>query len=137
MIDPVVALERLRGDPAAVTRICVRFEVDLLTAFGSAAGPDPARPPNDLDVGARRLHGPLDVLGLLDALADFTGCDRIDLMDLARANPLARERALANAVTLYEAAPGLHTRAALAAMMERMDTAWLRELNLMTLAGRR
>lgn len=127
---------RLRVDRDAVADICGRFEVDLLTAFGSAAH-DTMAEPRDLDLAARRLSGQLDIVGLLDALAELTGCDCIDLMDLSRAGPLARDRALGNAVLLYEATSGLYARAELAAMMERMDTAWLRRLNLEALAGRR
>jgi hypothetical protein len=44
--------------------------------------------------------------------------------------PVAKERALVAAIPLFEALPGLFAQAQIAAMMERMDTEWLRRLDL-------
>lgn len=47
---------------------------------------------------------------------------------------MIRECSLVGAEVLYEARPSVHARAALAASIERMDTAWLRQLALAELA---
>jgi hypothetical protein len=50
------------------------------------------------------------------------------------AGPVIRERALVRAEVLFEARPSVHTNAAIAATMERMDTDWLRRLAVEVLA---
>lgn len=50
------------------------------------------------------------------------------------AGPVIRECSLVGAEVLYEARPSVHAKAAIAATMERMDTAWLRQLALAELA---
>jgi hypothetical protein len=45
-----------------------------------------------------------------------------------------RECALVGAVALYEAEAGDYARARMAAMLERMDTEWLRRLDLELMA---
>ncbi|MGV1003195.1 MAG: hypothetical protein ACOYEV_00200 [Candidatus Nanopelagicales bacterium] len=114
------ALARLLASPAEVAANCRRFEVDVLTAFGSAIRED--ADPQDLDIAARRLTGRLDMLGLLDALSMLSGYDGIDLLDLRSASPLAADQALDNVVMLYESTPGRCSEAAVAAAMMRMDT---------------
>jgi hypothetical protein len=128
------ALARLR-DPAgrgALSAVCERHDVELLVAFGSAT--IPGRLPNDLDLGALFGAGHPDMLGLLDELSSIAGTSRLDLMDLRRAGPVARERALLRAVRLFEADRGTLTRIQMAAITERMDTEWLRRLDLMLMA---
>ena len=71
-----------------------------------------------------------DVLALLDELTVLTGSDDVDLMLLERAGPVARERALVQCVPLYESEPTAYATAQVAAMGERMDTDWLRALDL-------
>ena len=128
-------MERLRaaarsGALQALTR---RYGVSLLVAFGSAVRPEGE--PNDLDLAVRFGAELRDVLGFLDALATLAGTDRIDLMDLAGAGPVARERALVGGDCLVEAERGEFARTQLAAMMERMDTDWLRRLDLDLMTG--
>ncbi|RJK96403.1 hypothetical protein [Vallicoccus soli] len=74
--------------------------------------------------------GRLDVLALLNDLAVLTGSDDVDLMVLDAALPVARERALVGAVALYEDEPGRYDRLRAHAVVERLETAWLRELEL-------
>ncbi|MDP9466742.1 MAG: hypothetical protein M3P31_05835 [Actinomycetota bacterium] len=52
---------------------------------------------------------------------------------LERAGPVARERALVQCVPLYESEPTAYAAAQVAAMGERMDTEWLRALDLETM----
>lgn len=115
--------------------LCARRRVRLLVAFGSAArGSEDAR---DLDLAvAFEPDADRDILALIQELAVVTGTARIDLMDLDAAEPIARERALVGTVPLYESLPGGFATAQIAAMLERMDTAWLRRLDLEAMAGK-
>jgi len=128
--EPREALDRLAAAAASgeLRTVCERYAVDLLVAFGSAVRPGGS--PRDLDLAVRPTVPGIDFLGLLDALATLAGTDRIDLMNLASAGPVARERALVGGLLLFEAVPGALARAQIAAMMERMDTDWLRRLDL-------
>jgi len=104
-----------------------------MTAFGSTARGEPAA--RDLDLAVAFEPGPRrDVLALLGELVDLTGTDAIDLMELDRAGPVARERALVATMPFFESAPGAFARLQMAAMLERMDTDWLRRLDLDLLA---
>lgn len=100
-------------------------------AFGSVLRPTGV--PHDV-LAVRWAGQDIDVLGLLDELVELAGSSQLDLMDLASAGPVARERALVGGVPLVEDSPGSFARAQLAAMMERMDTAWLRRLDLELMA---
>ncbi len=131
--DPRSALDRLReaARTGELDEICERHDVRVLSAFGSAVRGDVE--PRDLDVGVMfRARG--DVLGLLEDLVVLTGTERVDIADLGRAGPVLRERALVSAVALYEAEAGDYARAQMAAMLERMDTDWLRRLDLELMA---
>jgi len=106
-----------------------------MTAFGSTArGETDAR---DLDLAVAFEPGHhVDLLGLLADVVDLVGTDAVDLMQLDRAGPVAREQALVAAVPLFESEDGAFARLQMAAMLERMDTDWLRRLDLDLLAGR-
>jgi len=122
------------AETSELEQFCRRHGVELLVLFGSAVrgGSDPA----DLDVAYRfSPSSSSDVLGLLDDLSTLAGSSALDLLDLRRAGPVARERALVGSLPLYEAERGLFARAQMAAIGERMDTAWLRELDLDLMAG--
>lgn len=130
---PLSALRTLRDESARLGVLCDHYEVILLTAFGSALRPAPE--PHDLDLGVLfEYAGERDVLGMRDGLVALTGYEGIDLVVLNDAGPVIRERALARAEVLFEARPSVHANAAIAATMERMDTAWLRDLALQELA---
>jgi predicted nucleotidyltransferase len=107
---------------------CERHGVELLVAFGSAVRRDGRA--QDLDIAVRLDPAETDVLALLDDLSTISLTSRIDLMNLAAAGPVARERALVGGLVLFERSPGTFARAQIAAMMERMDTDWLRRLDL-------
>lgn len=129
--DPATALDRLR-DAAHDGRLgvlCRRHGVRVLTVFGSAVRQGAS--PRDLDVaiGFER-RAAADVLSLLDDLGALTGSDDVDLLVLNRAGPVARERALVDCVPLYESEPTAYAAAQMAAMGERMDTEWLRAMDL-------
>lgn len=153
--DPRTALDALRaaaGD-GRLDELCRRHEVRILTVFGSTAreslglaasggcggaggsAGSPAPPPRDLDVAVRFEPGHRrDLLALLDELIRLTGSDDIDLLVLDDAGPVARERALVGCVALYESESGAYANAQMAAMCERMDTDWLRRLDLQAMA---
>ncbi len=129
--DPRTALDRLRSaaDDGRLEQLCRRHGVRVLTVFGSAARPD--ADPRDLDVAVGfEPHHTADVLGVLDELTVLTGSDDVDLLVLERAGPVARERALVQCVPLYESEATAYAAAQVAAMGERMDTEWLRALDL-------
>jgi predicted nucleotidyltransferase len=134
---PSRGLRRLRAaangaSGGELTRICREYGVRLLVAFGSVVRDDPAA--NDLDLAASFVSPDRDVLGLLDELATVAGTSKLDLMDLSSAGPVARERALVGGLPLYEQEPGTFARMQIAAMLERMDTDWLRRLDLELMA---
>lgn len=109
--------------------LCQAEGIDLLVLFGSAAssGSDPA----DVDLALRFAPGVRgDLLSVLQRLYEATGYEGFDLLDLRRAGPVARDQALSGGCLVYEAAPGLYATAQIAAMMERLDTAELRRLDL-------
>jgi hypothetical protein len=126
VVTPLEGLERLRvaassGDLGA---LCRRYRISLLTVFGSVGRGEPE--PRDLDIGVLSEHG---------AVVDLFGSDEIDVVHLNSAGPLLRERALVGAIILHEEEPGTWARASTAAVMERLDTDWLRRLGLELLAG--
>lgn len=129
--EPREALSRLRAaaTDGRLDDLCRRHGVRVLTVFGSAARPD--GDPRDLDVAVGfEPHSANDVLALLDDLTVLTGSDDVDLLLLDRAGPVARERALVHCVALHESEPTAFATAQVAAMGERMDTEWLRALDL-------
>lgn len=132
---PAEGLSRLRAAAAdgRLDELCAAHEVRVLTIFGSAARDEAEA--HDLDVAVGFEHGARpDPLLLIDAVSRLTGSDDIDLLVLDRAGPVVRERALVGCVPLYESQRGAYARARDLAMMERMDTDWLRRLDLELLA---
>ena len=112
-----------------------RLHLDLLVLFGSVIrDPGTAR---DLDVGVLAERGRrLDVRALFTSLLNLALTDDLDVMDLERAAPVAQEQALVAGEVLYERRPGLYASAQIAATTMRMDTAWLRSLDLDLMAPR-
>ena len=108
--------------------ICRSRGVRLLGVFGSAARPTPDREPADLDI-AVSFSGAPDAIALLDELVRITGFDEIDLAVIDGASPLLRAEAMVGR-PLFEAEPGLYATTQMAALAERRDTQWLRDLDL-------
>lgn len=158
-LDELAALTSA-AHSGSLAAVCAAHHVDLMVLFGSAAlaldpiaaddTSDDARPatpvartagdraPQDIDIAVRRTSGSprIDQLALLEDLYRLSGSERIDLMLLDAAGPVARQRALTRGRLLFEATPGLLAEAQVAAAMEYLDTAHLRELNLAAMAAR-
>jgi len=131
---PRVARLRAAADAGEFDALCRRHRIRVLTVFGSAARDDPAA--RDLDIGVLLERGaPIDYLALINDLERITEAN-IDVVHLNPAGPVLRERALVGSVVLDESEPGAWTAASTAAMVERMDTEWLRRLDLDLLADR-
>jgi predicted nucleotidyltransferase len=129
--DPRAGLSALRAaaDTGALAELCRRHAIRLLVVFGSVL--DARREPRDLDVAVLVEPGKtLEVLGLIEDLVSVTGVESVDLLDLRIAGPVARERALVATLPLYESRAGAFAEAQMAAMTERMETDWLRRLDL-------
>ncbi|WP_420114093.1 hypothetical protein [Pseudactinotalea sp.] len=70
------------------------------------------------------------MLALLDRLHDLTRYEGFDVLDLRRAGPLVRDRALSGGRPLYQDRAGGFGNAQIAAMMERLKTEELPRLEL-------
>lgn len=134
-MTPLDALAVLQGAAAsgALGRWADGRGVTLVTVFGSAVDPGRVGEPHDLDVAVLRAAQTslLDVVNDLLAMLRYDG---LDVLDLLRAGPVAREQALVYGELLYERPVGLAARLQMAATTQRMDTAWLRRLQLDALA---
>lgn len=79
-------------------------DLKLLLLFGSRAREE-AGESSDWDLGYIG-GGQFDAAALLAELVYALGCDRVDLVDLQRANGLLRFRAARDGIALYETTPG-------------------------------
>lgn len=134
---PQAALTRLRdaATRGELTRLCRAHGLRLLVVFGSAADPATAGSAGDLDLAFWPRDG-VDLLRLHDDLHALTGFDGIDLLDLSRAGVVARAQALGRGWPLYEAEAHLFAEEQVTALVRRLDTQWLRDLELDVLAER-
>jgi predicted nucleotidyltransferase len=132
--SPYDGMDRLlaAAESGALAELSREHDVTLLVAFGSVL--NPCSSARDLDLAVRFQTETPDVLGLLDQLASLGTGDEVDLMVLNHAGPVARERALVGARVLFESRSGEFATTQMAAMMERMDTDWLRALDLELMA---
>jgi predicted nucleotidyltransferase len=78
--------------------------LQLLVLFGSRARGD-AHAASDWDFGYLATHA-ADITGLLAALVEIAGTDRIDLVDLARASGVLRFRAARDGQVVHQDPPG-------------------------------
>jgi predicted nucleotidyltransferase len=124
------AANRLLAAPE-IAELCDRYRVELLVMFGSAA--DAAQDPSDVDLAVLAEDG-FDLLSFVDELYLMTEFEGFDVLDLRRAAPVPRERALVGARRLYEARSGLFANTQIAAIMERMDTEEMRRVELELMA---
>lgn len=135
VVTPYEALQRLwrAADSGELRTLCQQRHVSLLTVFGSAGRGEPD--PRDLDIAVLTEHGAdFDLFGFITDMIDMVGLERLDVVHLNAAGPLLRERALIGSIILHENEPGIWARASTTAVMERMDTDWLRRLSLELLA---
>lgn len=132
-IDPRAARHRLEAaaDGGELDEVCDRLGVRLLSVFGSAAHDD-GPTPHDLDI-AVSFRGEPRVLELIDELVRMTGFEGIDVAVIDGAEPVLRAAALTGR-PLFESEPGAFAVAQMAALAEKWDTDWLRELDLNRLA---
>ena len=136
MGTPADGLARLHAAAEAgdLDALCRRHRIRVLTAFGSAARGEPDA--RDLDIGVLlEPDAAVDLLALIRDLDRATEAD-VDVVVLNAAGPVLRERALVGSVVLDESEPGAWASASTAAVLERMDTEWLRRLDLDLLADR-
>ncbi len=136
VVTPSEGLEGLRAAAGSgeLRVLCQRRHVTLLTVFGSAGRGEPD--PRDLDIGVLTEHGAdFDLFGFVADVIELVGLEQVDVAHLNAAGPLLRERALVGSIILHESEPGTWARASTAAVMERLDTEWLRRLSLDLLAG--
>jgi predicted nucleotidyltransferase len=135
---PAEALEQLRAlaRTGELAEFCRRWDVELLVAFGSVIQPSRAARAEDLDLAVLfDPGGDGDLVDLANALTDLTHCDRIDLLDLARAGPVAQEQALVGTLALHEETPATLAAIRDRAIVRRMDTEWLRRIDLDLMAS--
>ncbi|HEX3732355.1 MAG TPA: nucleotidyltransferase domain-containing protein [Mycobacteriales bacterium] len=120
-----------------LAQLCHRHSIVLITVFGSVL--DDNRTPRDLDIAVMfEFTAVPDMFAVVDELMDVTDVASIDVMELNRAGVVARDQALALSEPLYEAEKGLYASQQIAAALRRMDTDWLRRLDLeLMAAGRR
>lgn len=130
------AVERLRelARTGELPTRCGELDVDALVVFGSAADESRRHRAGDLDV-AVLLGRDGDLLSVVNALVDLTRFGEVDVLDLGRAGPVATEQALVGTLTLYERVPGTLAGLRDRATMLRMDTDWLRRLDLDLMAS--
>lgn len=129
--DALGVLRAAAGD-GRLDMLCECHGIRVLTVFGSAVREGSS--PHDLDVAVLfEQRADADVLAVIDALAELTGSDDIDLLDLGRAGPVARERGLVGCLALYESEPTAYATAQVAAAGERMDSDWLLRADLETM----
>lgn len=99
--------------------------MDLLVLFGSALKADA---PEDIDLGVAFAHGSKgDPLDFLNALAEVVPGDHFDVMDLDRAGPVARHRALTRCRLLFASAPAAFHERQIFAINHYIETKPLRE----------
>jgi len=132
------ALERLRAaaQDGRLAELARRHRIRILGVFGSTLDPD-WPDPHDLDIAVEfKRDTDYDVFALMNDLMELTRFDDIDIMNLSRAyeKPVARTSGLVGE-PLYESEPGAYAAAQLHAVRERMDTTWLRRLELEVLAS--
>lgn len=132
------AVRRLRAaaEDGSLARVARRHGVAVVAGFGSAVTGDATRgPARDLDVAVGfRARPPDGGLTLVADLVGLAGSSRVDVAFLDDADVVLVEEALATGEIWFEdeagEAAGRHLRASLI----RMDTDWLRRLDLALMA---
>jgi hypothetical protein len=130
---PADVLEELRHLRAtgALASLCEDRGIRMLVAFGSILQhPSAAR---DLDL-AVVLDDPVDFIATVGEMIGWLRSDAIDVLDLRRADAVARYEALARGELLHEAEPGAFHELQISAVAHFADTQWLRDLQLEALS---
>jgi predicted nucleotidyltransferase len=133
--SPADGLARLRAaaETGELDTFCKRHHVRILTVFGSTARGEPTA--RDLDIGIMAEPGAdFDIIDAVNDLMDLTRLNDVDVAHLNRGGPEIRESALVGSIPLYESEPGVPAEAQIAAIGERMDTDWMRRMDLELLA---
>lgn len=131
--EQALALLMEHAGTGQLDALCERHQLRLLVAFGSAVRGEVDA--HDLDVAAAYAAGASrDILALVEDLTQLCDGADVDVMMLDRAGPVARKNPLVQCVPLYESRRGVYAESQIAAMLERMDTAWLRKLDLELMA---
>jgi hypothetical protein len=133
--SPHDALDQLRREAGdgTLADLCRELGIELLVAFGSAVNLAWPAPPHDLDL-AVLMTGRNNILTVLHGLVLHLHFGEIDLLDLARAGDVARAEALGRGQLLYEETPDTFAERQLFAVLQTMDTQWLRTIELEVLA---
>src|SRR5438477_5043860 len=117
---PAISLDSLRQ---AAARVAGELHCRLVLLFGSATrGPSP----EDLDIGLLG-EGALELVAATNALTRTLGTQAVEVVDLARADPLLLMLAARDGVALYERSPGEFARFASLAARRYADTRKFRE----------
>lgn len=133
MRTPAQDLVRLRAAAAdgRLEAICRKHGVELLVLFGSAVTDED---PGDVDLAVAWSRGhDRDLLGVVVSFMETIG-DSVDVMDLDRAGPVARQRALSRGELLVELTAHAFARRQMHAIREFIETAPFRRLDLELLA---
>lgn len=117
---------RAASSDGRLDQVCAATGIELLVLFGSAVSePDP----RDVDL-AIAFADPLDrdVITAVTALHDLVG-DAVDVLDLDRAGPVVRQRALTQGEVLLQRRPGAFANRQMAAVREFIETEPFRRLD--------
>lgn len=131
MSDVVQSARRLRqaAQSGGLEGLCRGHGVSLLVLFGSARGGE--RAAHDVDVAVRfDPYAAGRVLAFLDALAEVAETDKLDLLVLNTAGPVAREQALVFGDPLFMSSRDLMAEEQIRATMQRLETDDLRRQEL-------
>lgn len=117
----VVSAHDLEAERAIAAAAAQSPELRLLVLFGSRARGD-GRDVSDWDLGYLGGSG-FDPDGLLGALVDALGTERIDLIDLSRVGAVLRYRAARDGRALFAGAPNVFEEFAIEAVTFWCDVA--------------
>lgn len=133
--SPIDAARRLRSAAidGRLEALAEAHDLSLVVMFGSASRGQLDARDLDVAVGSRARTG-LDVVAVICALMDLVDNDRVDLLELDRAGPVARQHALVPGDPLYEYRPGEFARQQMKASGQRLGTEWMRRLDLALMA---
>jgi predicted nucleotidyltransferase len=126
---PSTILAELRGlrDTNQLASTCAELGIELLVAFGSTLVEEAA--PRDLDL-AVLFSSDRDPIRATGEIIGWLRTDDVDVLDLRRAEVVARYEALAKGELLYERTYGTFDELQVTAVLRYADTRWLRDLQL-------